>query len=325
MPKGKGPKQKLKILYLYDYLLKNSDEEHPVSTKEMIDHLARFGVNAERKTIYSDIEELKLFGLDIVNAGKGYYVGAREFETPELKLLVDCVSASKFITEKKSDRLVKKIESLASKHDAVKLQRQVFIADRVKTANEGVYRYVDTISEAINKNKKISFGYFEYDTNKKKHFRNGGEEYIVSPYSLTVSDENYYLISHYPKHEKLTHFRVDRMNAIKILDDERENIEAVMGKGFSIGEYSKKVFSMYAGETVLVSLLCENSMVNPVIDRFGDKVFIEKRGEHFLVNANVSVSPTFFAWVFTFGGKIKIISPEWVKEIFNDTLKKFME
>lgn len=322
---AKTANQKLKILYLYEILLRETDEEHPLSAKDLIERLDVFGIGAERKSIYSDIEALKLFGADIIGVPRGYYIASREFEMPELKLLADCVSASKFITEKKSEKLIKKIESLTSRHEAVKLQRQVFITDRIKLGNEGIYLSVDTISEAINGNKKISFKYFEYDTDKKKRYRNGGKEYVVSPYSLTVSDENYYLISHSPKHERLTHFRVDRMSAIKILDEDALPAEEVMGKGFSIGEYSKKVFSMYSGESMRVSLLCENSMVNPVIDRFGDKVFIEKRGDGFFkVSVNVDISPTFFAWVFTFGGKIKIISPESVVESFNETLKRFM-
>ena len=321
---SKTANQKLKILYIYDILMRETDEEHPLSAKELIERLNVLGVSAERKSVYSDIEALKLFGADIESAARGYYIASREFELPELKLLADCVSASKFITEKKSEKLIKKIESLASRHDAAKLQRQVFITDRIKLGNEGIYYNVDTISEAINNDKKISFGYFEYDADKKKRFRNGGRDYVVSPYSLTVSDENYYLISHSPKHEKLTHFRVDRMNAIKILDEARTPVEDVMGKGFSIGEYSKKVFSMYSGESMRVTLLCENSMVNPVIDRFGDRVFIEKNGDgSFKVSVNVDISPTFFAWVFTFAGKIKIISPQSVVESFNETLKKF--
>lgn len=322
---AKTGNQKLKILYLMDLLLRNTDEDHPMAMKDIIAYLEECGISAERKSIYSDIEGLKLFGLDILSSAKGYYVVSRDFELPELKMLVDCVSASKFITEKKSERLIKKIESLASRHEGYKLQRQVYIADRIKMGNEDIYRSVDTLSEAINGKKKVSFKYFEYGTDKKKKYRNGGNEYIVSPYSLTVSDENYYLISHYPKHEGLTHFRVDRMADIRVLDELSENVENIMGEKFSIGEYSKKIFSMYAGENTRVEILCDNNMMNSVIDRFGEGVFVQKVDEeHFKALVNVNVSPTFFAWIFTFGGKMKITAPEEVKEQFNDVVKKFV-
>lgn len=322
----KMPNQKMKSLYIMDYLMRNTDEEHPAPMKEIIAYLESCGISAERKSIYSDIEGLQLFGVDILSSSKGYYVVSRDFELPELKMLVDCVSASKFITEKKSEKLIKKIGELSSRHDAVKLQRQVYIADRIKVGNEDIYRSVDTLSEAINAKKKVSFKYFEYDTDKKKKFRNGGGEYIVSPYSLTVSDENYYLISHYPKHENLTHFRVDRMSDIRVLEDISEDVENIMGEGFSIGEYSKKLFSMYSGSCERVELMCDNNMMNSVIDRFGKDVFVQKvDGERFKVTVSVDISPTFFAWVFTFCGKIKISAPESVKEQFNNVVKKFLE
>ncbi len=323
---AKMPNQKMKALYIMDYLMRNSDEEHPVPMKEIISYLKNSGISAERKSIYSDIEGLQLFGVDILSCPKGYYVVSREFELPELKMLVDCVSASKFITEKKSEKLIKKIESLASKHQGSKLHRQVYIADRIKAANEDIYRSVDTLSEAINEKKKISFKYFEYDTNKRRKFRNNGGEYLVSPYSLTVSDENYYLISHYPKHSNLTHFRVDRMVDIKITEEMCEDVENIMGENFNIGEYSKKIFSMYSGENTRVEITCDNNMMNSVMDRFGEEVFVQKvDDEHFKVTVNVDISPTFFAWIFTFAGKMKITAPEEAKKQFNDTVAKFLE
>lgn len=323
---AKMPNQKMKALYIMDYLMRNTDEEHPAPMKEIIAYLDSCGISAERKSIYSDIEGLQLFGVDILSSTKGYYVVSRDFELPELKMMVDCVSASKFITEKKSERLIRKIEGLASKHEAVKLQRQVFIADRIKADNEDIYRSVDTLSEAIAAKKKITFKYFEYDNSKKKKFRNGGNYYVVSPYSLTVSDENYYLISHYPKYKELTHFRVDRMTDIKVMDEQSENVENIMGEKFSIGEYSKKIFSMYSGENSRVEIVCEKGMMNAVIDRFGEDVFVMKvDNDHFKVTVTVDVSPTFFAWIFTFGGKMKIVAPQNVKEQFNSVVKKFLE
>lgn len=323
---AKGANQKLKLLYLLDILMKNTDEDHPMSMKGIIDSLAKADVAAERKSIYSDIEELRKFGIDVETSTKGYYIASRDFELPELKLMVDSICASRFITEKKSRMLIEKIESLASRYEAGKLQRQVFIADRIKNANESIYYTVDTISEAINKNKKIAFKYFDYTPEKTKKLRNEGKEYVVSPYSLTVCDENYYLISHFPKYERLTHFRVDRMCEINVLDETAEDAEKIMGKGFSIGEYSKKIFNMYSGESIRVSIKCHNSVINAVIDRFGEGVFMEKcDDENVFVYPNVDISPTFFAWIFTFGGKMKIEAPRGVKEQFNSMLKNFTE
>lgn len=323
---AKMPNQKMKALYIMDYLMRNTDEEHPAPMRDILAYLESCGISAERKSIYSDIEGLQLFGVDILSCTKGYYVVSREFELPELKMLVDCVSASKFITEKKSEKLIKKIESLASRHEAGKLHRQVYIADRIKAGNEEIYRSVDTLSEAINEKRKISFRYFEYGIDKKPKYRNGGNEYIVSPYSLTVSDENYYLIAHYPKHEDLTHFRVDRMSDIVIIDEVQDSAESIMGENFSIGEYSKKLFSMFSGESSRVEIICENRVMNSVIDRFGKDVFVLKvDDEHFKVTVSVDLSPTFFAWIFTFGGKMRISAPEEAKEKFNEIIKKFME
>lgn len=323
---AKGANQKLKMLYLLDILMKNTDENHPMSMKGIIDSLAKVDVAAERKSIYSDIEELRKFGIDVETSTKGYYIASRDFELPELKLMVDSICASRFITEKKSRMLIEKIESLASRYEAGKLQRQVFIADRIKNVNESIYYTVDTISEAINKKKKIAFKYFDYTPEKTKKLRNDGKEYVVSPYSLTVCDENYYLISHFPKYERLTHFRVDRMCEINVLDEMAEDAEKIMGKGFSIGEYSKKIFNMYSGESIRVSIKCHNSVINAVIDRFGEGVFMEKcDDENVFVYPNVDISPTFFAWIFTFGGKMKIEGPQGVKEQFNFMLKNFME
>lgn len=322
----KMPNQKMKALYILDYLMRNTDEEHPAPMRDIIAYLASCGISAERKSIYSDIEGLQLFGIDILSCTKGYYIVSRDFEMPELKMLVDCVSASKFITEKKSEKLIKKIEGLASRHEAGKLQRQVYIADRIKAGNEDIYRSVDTLSEAINGKRKVSFKYFEYGVDKERKYRNDGNEYVVSPYSLTVSDENYYLIAHYPKHEGLTHFRVDRMSNIKIIDEITENVESIMGEKFSVGEYSRKLFSMFSGESSRVEILCENKVMNSVIDRFGKDVFVMKvDDEHFKVRVNVDLSPTFFAWIFTFGGKMKISAPEEAKTKFDELIRKFIE
>ncbi|KUO71707.1 MAG: hypothetical protein APF77_07850 [Clostridia bacterium BRH_c25] len=326
---AKSSNQKLKLLYLMKMLFEKTDEENTITLNEMISELERYGITAERKSIYDDLEALRQYGIDIATRKTkttDYFVANRLFELPELKLLVDIVQSSKFITHKKSNDLIKKIESLTSVHQAKKLQRQVYVANRAKTMNELIYCNVDTLHIAISENRQISFRYFEYNLDKKKQFRNSGQAYVVSPYALSWVDENYYLISHYPKNPELTHFRVDRMAEIKLLEEPRRVLADIIGeKTLDIAEYSKKVFNMFGGEEVAVKLQFDNSLVNVVIDRFGKEVSIEKVDENsFVVRVHVAVSSTFLAWMFQFGDKVKILSPESVVERYKENLLEIM-
>lgn len=325
---SKSSNQKLKLLYLIKILSENTDEDHAMSMSEIIKALDNYGIQAERKSLYSDMECLSDFGYDII-AGKGrnsgYFMGERDFELAELKLLVDSVQSSKFITKKKSDILIKKLEALTSRHLGKELQRQVYVADRAKHNNETVYYNVSKLHDAISNNRKIDFKYSSYNLKKQKELRNGGNDYTVSPYNLVFSDDNYYLIAHYPKNEKLTHFRVDRMSDIRLSDEKRADIFGIMGANFNLGEYLKNTFDMFGGDTVKVSLLCDNSLINAVVDRFGEDVFIMKNDENsFTATVSVNVSPTFFAWVFTFGGKMKISSPKSIADEFLNTAKRMI-
>lgn len=316
--------QKMKLLYLLKMLLENSDEQNILSMSKIIGRLAELGIKSERKSIYDDIECLRTYGYDIIcqrGQNIGYYIGVRDFEVAELKLLVDSVQSSKFITKKKSNQLIRKIEGLTSKFHGKELQRQVYVADRVKMSNETVYYNVDRLHNAIADKVKIAFKYYEYNLDKKRQLRNGGNDYVVSPYSLTFSDDNYYLIAHYPKNEKLTHFRVDRMDIIRFSAEKATNIKEVMTEDFNLGGYLKKTFDMFGGSTEQVSILCDNKLINAVIDKFGEDVRIRKEDESkFIATVNLNVSPTFYAWIFTFGGLIQIISPQNVVDEFIDTV-----
>ena len=312
---AKGPKQKLKLLYLIRYLLQNSDEAHPVSIAQMIAELEKHGISAERKSIYDDLEALRTFGLDLVQIkGRttGYYIGQRDFELPELKLLVDSVQSSKFITQGKTLQLIKKIESLASSFDAQLLQRQVYVRNRVKSMNESVYYNVDEISTAITRDRKIRFQYFEYTVSKERRFRRGGAWYAVSPFALMWDDENYYLLAWDEDAGKLKHYRVDKMARISALEDRRQGKEAFAGVDMSA--YSQKVFGMFAGQAQTVRLRFASNLAGAVIDRFGREVMMIADGEEqFTVSLEVVVSPQFFAWVFGFGTEAEILSPEAVR------------
>ena len=317
----KNSNQMLKLLYLMKILLEQTDEENTLSVPRMIEELERYGVSAERKSIYDDLECLRLFGLDICSVkgkGVGYFVASRDFELPELKLLVDSVQASKFITKKKSLDLISKIEGLTSKHNATKLRRQVFVTNRVKTVNEKIYYNVDKIHEAISKNQQIKFRYFELGVDKKKVYRKEGGLYTESPLALSWDDENYYMIVYKTKYKSFTHYRVDKMEDISLSDEKREAPE----KSFDVSEYTKSVFSMFGGREVNVTVKFENSLAGVVFDRFGVDVPTMKLDDgHFCCNLNVAVSPVFLAWIAEFGTKAEIISPQAVV----DEMKNFVE
>lgn len=312
----KSPNQKLKLLYLVKFLLQNSDESHPVSMAKIIEELARNDISAERKSIYDDLESLRLFGFDIVQIkGKngGYYIGARDFELPELKLLVDSVQSSKFITQDKTHKLIKKIEGLASIYDGQLLQRQVFVSNRVKSMNESIYYAVDGISDAITQNKKIKFRYFEYTVTKERRFRHDGAFYNVSPFALIWDDENYYLLAWDSSAEKFKHFRVDKMHGVSMLDEERDGTQAF--QKIDMSAYSKSVFGMFGGNEQSVKMRFANYLAGAVIDRFGrDTLIVPDGEEHFTVNVNVAVSGQFYAWVFGFGTDAEIIAPADIRE-----------
>ena len=313
---ARSQKQKLKLLYLMQYLTQHSDEAHPVGIAQMVEMLAAHGILAERKSLYGDLEALREFGLDIVQArGKtvGYYVGTRDFELPELKLLVDSVQSSKFITQRKTLALIRKIESLASVHDAVLLQRQVYVRNRVKSINESVYYNVDEISSAITADKKIRFLYFEYTVKKERRYRHDGAFYEVSPYALMWDDENYYMLAYDAAAEQIRHYRVDKMTQISMLEGFRDGREAF--KKVDMSAYSKKVFGMFAGEAETVRLRFANHLAGAVIDRFGrDVMLIRDDDEHFSVSIEAVVSPQFYAWVFGFGAEAEILSPAHVRD-----------
>ena len=312
----KSPNQKLKLLYLMQILLQRTDENHPMTVAEMISALAANDISAERKSIYDDLEALRLFGLDVVQVkGKNtvYYIGSRDFELPELKLLVDSVQSSKFITEKKTFSLIKKIENLASAYDAQLLQRQVYVRGRVKSMNESVYYNVDEISNAINADRVIRFQYFEYTVTKERRFRKDGALYEVSPFALMWDDENYYLLAWDDSAQMLKHYRVDKMTGISMTDSKRKGKDAF--EKIDMSSYSGHVFGMFTGTEQSVKLKFASHLVGAVIDRFGKDVMIFPQGnDHFTVSIPVAVSPRFFAWVFGFGDEVEILSPASVRE-----------
>lgn len=316
MPKSDN--QKLKIFYILDYLQKNSHQDHPVRAAELLTMLEQqHNIVCERKTIYSDIAALQDYGVDIVSIpGKngGYYIASRNFELPELKLLIDAVQSSRFLTEKKSRELIEKLCSQCSVYDARLMRRDVLVSGRVKSMNETIYYNVDAIQDAIAENRQITFRYFDYGLDGKRHYRN--RNYQASPYGLCQDHENCYLLAHSERHG-VTSYRVDRMNDIRLLDDPRTPCPELTGKALT--EHANRLFQMYAGEQTAVKLRFHRSLINAVIDRFGREVMLIPDGEeHFVFTAEVAVSPMFLSWVIGFGQKAKILYPESVVQACQD-------
>ena len=317
---------KLRMLYIMKVLLEKTDEKHALSAADIDRILQNYGMSANRKTIYSDIETMREFGVDILQskgANGGYYIGRREFELPELKLLVDAVQSSKFISRKKSEMLIKKLENLTNEHNAKLLQRNVFIYNRPKTGNETIYYNIDQIHTAILENRQIEYKYAEWTVRKELVPKKGGASYRVSPWSLTWDDENYYLIAYDEATESIKHYRVDKMQKVCVIDKER--IGRNKFKDFDLAEFAKKTFGMYGGHDEEVTLVCHNEIAGVVLDRFGkDSMLIPVDDGHFRVRIRVAVSPQFFGWLTGIGQEMQIAAPESVRMEYRKYLQDIL-
>ena len=323
MPKSDN--QKLKILYILDYLQKNSHEDHPVRAGELISMLDRqHNISCDRKTVYSDIAALQEYGVDIVSIpgrSGGYYIASRNFELPELKLLIDAVQSSRYLTEKKSKELIEKLCNQCNEQDAKLMKRTVLVSGRVKSMNETIYYNVDAIQEAIAQNVQISFRYFDWDIGPKRRYRE--KEYLASPYGLCQDNENCYLLAHSQRHG-ITSYRVDRMSDIRLCEQSRTPCPELTGK--ALHEHANRLFQMYSGDALDVKLRFHRSLLNVVIDRFGkDTMLIPDGDEHFNFTVKVAVSPMFLSWIIGFGKKAKILHPQSVIEQCQTMCREAME
>ena len=323
MPKGAN--SKLKLYYLAQIMLERTDEDHYLTMPEIMAALGEYGMTADRKTIYADLKDLEDFGIEVVGEPVGnryhYHVVSRTFELAELKLLVDAIQSSKFITERKSNTLIKKLEKLVSKYDAMKLQRQVYVSGRIKTMNESIYYNVDAIHHAISENKKIKFQYYQWNVKKEMELRHNGAFYCISPWGLCWDNENYYLVGFDSETEKIKYYRVDKMLRVQMVEELRDGKDHF--KKLNMADYAKKSFSMFGGEERQVKLLVKNSLAGVIIDRFGKEVMMIPTDEdHFTVNVSVHVSSHFFGWLFSVGAGVKVIGPDDIVEQMKEELQK---
>jgi len=323
MPKSDN--QKLKIFYILDYLKENSHQDHPVRAAELLSMLERqHNIVCDRKTVYSDIAALQDYGVDIVSIpGKngGYYIASRNFELPELKLLIDAVQSSRFLTEKKSRELIEKLCRECSMYDAQLMRRDVVVSGRVKSMNETIYYNVDAIQEAIGQNRQITFRYFDWGIDGKRHYRE--KNYQVSPYGLCQDNENCYLQALSPRYG-VTSYRVDRMSDIRLTPDARVPCPELTGKNLTA--HANSLFQMFAGDATTVKMRFHRSLTNVVMDRFGrDTMLIPDGEDHFVFTVNVAVSPMFLSWVIGFGAKAKILHPQSVIEECRKLCREAME
>lgn len=321
---AKAENQKTKILYVLKVLWEETDELHPITAERIAKKVSGYGVRCERKSVYTDLHELAEFGYDIIRTKKGAYLASRQFELPELKLLVDAVQSSKFITEKKSEELIAKLSTLLSRFEGKQLKRQVLVKNRVKSMNESIYYNVDAIYNAIDRNRQIAFSYYAWNVKKEMIPKKNGEDYIISPWFLQWEDEKYYLVGFDEKAQQIKHFRVDKMFKITIREAMRAGQEVF--SQMDMAAYGQEAFSMFQGEKQTVTLKLKNELAGIVIDRFGQEVWMHPVDEeHFTVTVEVMVSNPFFGWLTGLGGKAEILEPVWVCEKYKMLLYNILQ
>ena len=322
---AKNSNQKLKLLYLAKLFYEETDEENALDLKTIQTRLQAHDIPADRKTLYQDFEALRSFGLDILSETRGrntvYYLGSRTFELPELKLLVDSVQSARFITQRKSQQLIKKLETLTSTGQARALQRQVLISGRIKTMNESIYYTVDSLHTSIQAGRQIEFQYFSWNTKKEPEPRHGGKPYRVSPWALLWNDEYYYLVAYDSEDGIIKHFRVDKLLKIRMIDLPREGRDAF--EQAQLTRYSARLFRMFGGEVQSVTLECRNEMANILVDRFGHDIrMIQKDPDHFTARVDVAVSLQFLSWVMALGEGVRITAPEAVVDQMKTEIRR---
>lgn len=306
-------KNKIVALRILEILTRYSDESHELSAAKIIEYLAeRYDLSVERKAVYRDIAALEECGYDIIKNGKGYFLGARPFESAEIRLLIDAMQSARFISGKKTEQMINKLGTLCSEYDFKLLKQQIFLDSRTKCSNEEIFYSIDAINKAISTAKRLTFKYLKYDEQRKAVPRYGGKIYEVNPYSLVWADDAYYLICNMDKYDTLAHYRVDRMTSAKVKDKKRRPVSDIKGfeNGLDAAKYIKGRFTMFSGEEQKVQVKFHNSLRDVVYDRFGTDVTAHDEDDYMIATVNVLPSKGFYSWLFMLGDKAKILYPE---------------
>lgn len=327
---GKENFSKIKLLKIWEILQQESDEEHPISTNQMIERLAEDGIFCDRRTLYKDIAALNSFGYEVIcrrgQHSNSYYVEDRSFDMPELRILIDAVQAASFITAKKTAELVNKIAALGGSNRAEILKRNIVEFNTAKHSNESIYYNINSIEDGILLEKKISFMYFDLDRNGERKFRKNGQVYLVNPVSMVFSNDNYYLVCYHDKHKNIASYRIDRMINVCVTE-EQINLSA-RPKSLNISEYRRQAFSMFGGKTVSVCFEADVSLLDTVFDKFGENTVIVSCGDNLIqFTGIVQLSPVFFGWCCSFGDRLRVVGPESIvkqlEEFIFSVLKQY--
>ncbi len=321
--------KRIRIMKIWELLNTETDEEHPIKTEALLSKLEGLGIGCHRKTLYEDIKLLNAWGYEVmVNraVSNEYYVVERKFDLPEIQILMDAVQAARFISPKKTEQFVEKISSLAGSNRAEVLRKNVVNFTVSKSTNEQVYYIVNEITQAIEGGKKISFLYFKFDPSGNKVYQRNKTRYVVNPIATVFSDDKYYLMCYDDKHGNLAHYRVDRMDRVNMLKEAitpSDKIDEV-----DVQKHKKQLFGMYAGEPREISFVGDKSIVDGLMDKFGNALSLEERDGKIYFTVTAQISPTFIAWIIGFGGKLKVLSPSdivaKVKEHLKTTLAQYV-
>ena len=318
MAKKQG--QRLKILYILDFLKRESDEEHPVTAADICEYLDSQGIAAERKSVYADISALTDYGADIVRSGspRGWFLASREFEEPEIYLLADAVRTAGFISAAKTRELVKKLDSFVSRYQAQKRENRVYFSSCAKSVNEEIFYSIDKISRAVSEKKKISFEYVNRVLSPDRTIEKQKREMLISPYALTWQDDHYYVIGNYEKYDNLLHLRLDRMYKVEITDMPQRHFSEVSEYTdyFDTPDYTAKLFGMHGGEIYDIELKCSKKIIEQVADRFGEDIFIKKvTDEDFCFTVRAALSDALVSWVISYGDRVKVLEPQILRDM----------